>query len=258
MVVDSHCHLDYDVFDEDRQEMMARAKAYGIDYMLTISVKLETIAQILEIAEDSPHIFASVGIHPHHVLETQADYAQQLETYCQHPKVIGLGETGLDYYYNQTGYEQQEAFLRTHIHLARQFDLPVIIHTRDAEADTIRILKDEKQKGDYRLLIHCFSGSQALADACLEMGAYLSISGIVTFKKSDELRHIVKHVPLERLLVETDSPYLAPMPHRGKRNEPAFTKYTLEMVAQLHNIAYEKADQITTDNFFKLFTKAYK
>lgn len=256
MVVDSHCHLDYDVFEEDREEMMNRASAWGINYMVTIGVQLEKMDSVLQIAKKYPHVFASAGIHPHHALEAPEDSYQQLVKLAQHPKVIGLGETGLDYFYNKTGYDKQEQQFRYHIDVARQFDLPVIVHTRDAEDDTIRILQDEMKRGSFKILIHCFSGSQELARHCLDLGAYLSISGIITFKNADNLRDVVRDVSLSRILVETDAPYLAPLPHRGKRNEPAYTKYNLEVIASLHNISYEEADKHTTNNFFTLFTKA--
>lgn len=256
MVVDSHCHLDYDVFDNDRQEMMARAKEFGIDYMVTIGTQLHKMPDILRVADEYPYVFATVGIHPHHATEAPDDTLAQLYAYGKNPKIIGLGETGLDYYYNKTGYDTQEKIFRHHIQVARDYDLPVIVHTRDAEDDTIRILTEEKKNGDFKILIHCFSGTYHLAEKCLELGAYLSISGIVTFKNSDDLRNTVSKIPLDRILVETDSPYLAPIPYRGKRNEPAFTKYTLECVANLHHIDYDTADKQTTDNFFTLFTKA--
>jgi TatD DNase family protein len=257
MAVDSHCHLDYDVFDADRESMMQRAKENGVDYMVSIGVELHKMPNILKTIEPYQHVFATVGIHPHHALEAPIDCLEQLYHYANHAKIIGLGETGLDYYYNKTGYATQEKVFREHIQVARHYDLPVIVHTRDAEDDTIRILQDSiKSEGSFRILIHCFSGTDYLAKACLDLGAYLSISGIITFKKSEELRQTVKNIPFNRLLVETDSPYLAPIPYRGKRNEPAYTKYTLETVAQLHNISYEQADNITTDNFFHLFTKA--
>jgi TatD DNase family protein len=257
MAVDSHCHLDYDIFNDDREAMMLRAKEYGIDYMVSIGVELDKMPNILKIVEPHQNLFATVGIHPHHALEAQENCLEQLYEYAKHSKIIGLGETGLDYYYNKTGYDIQEKIFRDHIQVARHFDLPVIVHTRDAEDDTIRILQEAiKSEGNFRILIHCFSGTDYLAKSCLDLGAYLSISGIITFKKSEELRQTVKNIPLNRLLVETDSPYLAPIPHRGQRNEPAYTKYTLETVANLHNMSYPEADIITTDNFFQLFTKA--
>lgn len=257
MAVDSHCHLDYDVFQEDFEAVLERAAQNSIDYMVSIGVQLEKTQNILDLVAPYQNIFASAGIHPHHALEAPENTLQLLEYYAQHEKIVGLGETGLDYYYNQTGYDTQEALFRQHIEVARQYDLPVIIHTRDAEDDTIRILQDEvKNNGNFRILIHCFSGSYHLAEKCLDLGAYLSISGIITFKNSNDLRETVSKVPIDRLLVETDAPYLAPMPHRGKRNEPAYTKYTLETVANLHNLDYNTADIQTTDNFFKLFSKA--
>jgi TatD DNase family protein len=256
MSVDSHCHLDYDIFNIDRTDMMLRAKEHGIDYMLTIGTELHKMSDVLRVAEEYPHVFATVGIHPHHALEAPDDTLQQLHGYAKNPKIIGFGETGLDYYYNKTGYDIQEKIFRQHIEVARIYDLPVIVHTRDAEDDTIRILTDEKKNGDFKILIHCFSGTYTLAKACLDLGAYLSISGIITFKNATDLRDTVSKVPLNRILVETDSPYLAPIPFRGKRNEPAYTKYTLETVAQIHNIDYTTADRQTTDNFFNLFTKA--
>lgn len=256
MAVDSHCHLDYDVFDSDRDAMMLRAKEAGIDYMLTISTELHKMPDVLRVADSAPHIFATAGIHPHHALEAPDDTLEQLHDYAKNPKIIGFGETGLDYYYNKTGFDVQEKIFRHHIEVARIYDLPVIVHTRDAEDDTIRILTDEKKNGDFKILIHCFSGTDTLAKACLDLGAYLSISGIITFKNSGDLRDTVAKIPLNRILVETDSPYLAPIPYRGKRNEPAYTHYTLTTVAQLHHVDYATADKQTTDNFFALFTKA--
>ncbi len=256
MAVDSHCHLDYDVFDTDRPDMMQRAKEAGIDYMVTIGTELHKMDNVLKVADSYPNVFATAGIHPHHALEAPTNTLEQLHNYAKNPKIIGFGETGLDYYYNKTGFDVQEKIFRQHIEVARIYGLPVIVHTRDAEDDTIRILSDEKKHGDFKILIHCFSGTDTLAKACLDLGAYLSISGIITFKNSADLRDTVAKIPLDRILVETDSPYLAPIPYRGKRNEPAYTQHTLETVAQLHNIDYATADKHTTDNFFKLFTKA--
>lgn len=256
MLVDSHCHLDFPEFQEDMDAVLSRAAENGVGVMQTICTRVTEFPKVLAVAERFPHIYCSVGIHPHNVEEQPKVTVEQLVDYTCHPKVIGIGETGLDFFYDHSPRELQEASFRTHIAAARETKLPLIIHTRNADEKTIEILKDEMQKGVFPALIHCFSTGRALAEQCIDMGIYISISGIVTFKKAQKLQETVKDLPLESLLVETDAPYLAPIPHRGKRNEPAFTRHTAEFIATLKNMAYEEVERVTTENFFRLFTKA--
>lgn len=257
-LVDSHCHLDFPEFAAELPEVVARAEANGIGLMQTICTHITKFPQVLAVAERFPSVYCSVGIHPHNVEEEPKVTAQDLLAKTAHPKVIGIGETGLDYYYEHSPRALQQQSFRAHIAAARESRLPIIVHTRDADADTIAILKEEHAKGPFPGLIHCFSSGPEMAEAALEIGFYISISGIITFKKAEELRAVVKTVPLERLLVETDSPYLAPMPHRGKRNEPAFTRHTAEMLAELKGVTTEELARITTANFHHLFQKIDK
>jgi len=256
MLIDSHCHLDYLARDGDLDAVVERARAGGVSPMLTISTKLREFDIVQGIAETYPDVFCSVGVHPHEA-ETEPDTATaELVRLAAGAKVIGVGETGLDYFYEHSPREVQQNVFRAHIRASRETVLPLIVHTRDAEDDTIAIMESEMGEGAYPGLIHCFSGTQRLADAALAMGFYISISGIVTFKKAEELRDVVRTVPLDRLLVETDSPYLAPMPHRGKRNEPAFTAYTAAKVAELKGVSSSELAEATTANFRRLFSKA--
>jgi TatD DNase family protein len=256
MLIDSHCHLNFPDFADDLDAVLVRAKENGVDVMLSINTQLSEAKDIQAIADRYPQVYCSVGVHPHDA----ADYAgdallAQIKALAHHPKVVGIGETGLDYYYNKSPCDAQISSFCDHIRAAYDLDLPLIIHTRDADADTIACLKDVGQ-GQAKGVFHCFSGSTNLAVLALEMGFYISLSGILTFKKSDDLRQIAKTVPLNRLLVETDAPFLAPVPHRGKRNEPAFTKHTAEVLADLKGVSYLEIAKITTDNFFTLFSKA--
>jgi TatD DNase family protein len=256
MLIDSHCHLNFPDFADDLDAVLVRAKENGVDVMLSINTQLSEAKDIQAIADRYPQVYCSVGVHPHDA----ADYAgdallAQIKALAHHPKVVGIGETGLDYYYNKSPCDAQISSFCDHIRAACDLDLPLIIHTRDADADTIACLKDVGQ-GQAKGVFHCFSGSANLAVLALEMGFYISLSGILTFKKSDDLRQIAKTVPLNRLLVETDAPFLAPVPHRGKRNEPAFTKHTAEVLADLKGVSYLEIAKITTDNFFTLFSKA--
>jgi len=256
MLIDSHCHLDYLARDGDLEGALERARAAGVSPMLTISTKLREFDIVRGIAEAEPDVFCSVGVHPHEA-ETEPDTAaDELIRLAEHPKAIGIGETGLDYFYEHSPREVQQSVFRAHIRASRETGLPLIVHTRDAEDDTISIMEDEMGKGAYPGLIHCFSGTQKLADAALAMGFYISISGIVTFKTAEALRLVVSSVPLDRLLVETDSPYLAPVPHRGKKNEPAFTAETAARVAELKGVSPEELAEATTANFRRLFSKA--
>ena len=256
MLVDSHCHLDFPEFAPELHAVVERARDAGVKACVTIGTTLAKFDGVLKIAETFDNVWCSVGIHPHEAqVELLASPAPLIER-AQHPKVVGIGETGLDFYYNHSPREPQIANFRTHIAAARALELPVIVHTRNADAETVEILREEMGQGAFTGLIHCFTGTQMLADAALELGFCISVSGIATFKKSDALRAVIKTVPLDRLLVETDAPYLAPMPYRGKRNEPAFVVNTARMLAELKGVSAETLAHATSDNFFLLFSKA--
>lgn len=254
MLVDSHCHLNYPEF-ADLGAVIARANEQGVGVMQTISTKRSDFEQVIAIAASHECVYASIGIHPHEAQHHEDVTVDELVKWASHPKVIGIGETGLDYFYEHSPREAQKALFIKHIEAARRTGLPIIVHTRDAEEDTIRILQDEYAKAPYTGLIHCFSSSKYLADKAIEIGFYISISGIITFPKAQDLRDTVAQLPLNRLLVETDAPYLAPVPQRGKPNEPAFTRYTAAKLAETHNENIETIEQITTNNFMKLFAK---
>ena len=256
MLVDSHCHLDFDSFDGDRFETIQRAFDADINILVTICTRYSKFDQILSIANLDPRIFCSVGIHPHQVKEENPITIENLLTASRHPKVIGIGETGLDYYYDQSPRDDQKTSFRKHIEAARESQLPLIVHTRDADEDMAHILSEEMKSGSFPCVLHCFSSGQELANTAIELGCYLSLSGILTFKNAENLRNIVKKVPLNRLLVETDSPYLAPIPNRGRRNEPSFVRYTAKKAAEVKNVDQETFEKTTTDNFFQLFSKA--
>jgi TatD DNase family protein len=255
MLIDSHCHLDYPDF-ADLDETIRRANAASVCAMLTIATSMKKFPSVLKIAEAHDVISCTVGVHPHEAAKEAPVTLAQLLEHAQHPKVIGFGETGLDYFYENSPRAAQQASFRVHIAAAREAQLPVIVHTRDAEEDTLAILREEMQKGAFPGLIHCFSASAAFAQEAVAMGLYISVSGIITFKKADDLRAAVSGVPLDRLLVETDAPYLAPLPHRGKPNEPAYTRLTAEKLAEIKAVSFDDVALVTTDNFFTLFTKA--
>ena len=256
MLVDSHCHLDFPDFAAELPEVVARANAAGVAVCVSIGTKLARFPEVAAVAEKFANVYCTVGSHPHEAeQEPFADSTPLLEL-ARHDKVVGVGETGLDYYYEHSPRAQQQINFRAHIAAARELQLPLIVHTRDAEDDTIAILQEEMGKGEFTGLIHCFTGTQRLAEAALALGLYISASGIATFKKSGALRDVLKTVPLERLLVETDAPYLAPMPFRGKRNEPAFVVHTAAMLAELKGVSPEEIAEATTDNFLRLFTRA--
>jgi TatD DNase family protein len=255
MLVDSHCHLDFPEFAPELDAVMARARAAGVATCVSIGTTLAKFPQVRAVAERFDDVWCSVGVHPHEAkVELLENPAPLLEA-AKHPKVVGIGESGLDYYYEHSPREAQRANFRTHIAAARQSGLPLIVHTRDADDETIDILREEMPSGPFAGLIHCFTGTQKLADAAVELGFCVSVSGIATFKNSQPLRDIIRTVPLERLLVETDAPFLAPVPHRGKRNEPAFVANTAAMLADLKGVTKEVLADATTANFFRLFTK---
>jgi TatD DNase family protein len=256
MLIDSHCHLEYEGLVDDQQAVLERARAAGIGGMLNISTRRNEWERVVGTATREPDVWASVGIHPHEA-DAHADMgAAALLEWAENPRVIGLGETGLDYYYDHSDRETQQALFRVHIGVARQTGLPVIIHTRDAEADTLAILRDEMEQGAFPALIHCFTASAEFGKAVLELGLTISLSGIVTFKNAAELQDVAKQLPADRMLVETDSPFLAPVPHRGKKCEPAFTVDTAKFVAGLRGEEFDTLAENTTRNFFALFTKA--
>ncbi len=255
MLVDSHCHLNYPEF-ADLPAVLARAEAAGVGLFQTIGCKRADFAAVLSIARSNPRIFCSIGVHPHEAESHQDLTLEELLGYAADPKVIGLGETGLDFYYDHSPRDMQERLFRLHIEASRQSGLPVIVHTRDADADTIRILEEEMRAGAFPGLIHCFSTGRELAERAIALGMLISISGIITFKKAKELQDVVRDLPLESLLVETDSPYLAPEPHRGRKNEPAFTALVARKIAALKGVALEEVQQQTTSNFLRLFAKA--
>jgi TatD DNase family protein len=256
VLVDSHCHLDFDVFDEDRRETIQRARDAGVVAMVTICTRVTKFEEIRAIAETDDNIWCSVGIHPHQVEEEPVATVEDLVSRATHPKVIAIGETGLDYYYDNSPRELQETSFRTHIAASRETGLPLIVHTRDADEDMADILEDEMGKGAFPGVLHCFSSGRRLAERALNIGFYISISGIVTFKNAQDLRDIVKDVPVERILVETDAPFLAPIPNRGKRNEPAFVTNTAAKVAELKGMDNQALSAASTENFFRLFSMA--
>lgn len=256
MLVDSHCHLDFPDFAEERADVIARARNAGVGCMLSISTKLSTFPAVRALAEANPDVFCTVGIHPHEAEAERLDNVSTLVDATRHPRVIGIGETGLDYYYDHADRAAQERVFRAHIAAARATQLPLVVHARDADADMARILIEEHGQGAFPGLLHCFSSSAELAEAALGIGFYISFSGIVTFKNAESVRAVAKQVPRERLLVETDAPYLAPVPNRGKRNEPAFVVHTARAVADLRGETPEALAAGTTENFFRLFSKA--
>ena len=256
MIIDSHCHLNMKDFNGDLTKVIGNAKRNSIGGMLTISTKIDEFKNISNIAKKNQNIWYSLGIHPHNVDESINNIENIIKNYNQDKKFIGIGETGLDYFYKNTNKDLQIQSFIKHIQLSRDTNLPIIVHTREADKDTIRILKDEYRKGPFKGLIHCFTATQELADEALEIGFFISISGIITFKNAEPLRKVVKSIPKDRLLVETDAPYLSPVPLRGKRNEPANVIHTANSLAHLLNMPKAELYEQTTVNFFNLFSKA--
>jgi TatD DNase family protein len=255
MLVDHHCHLDFPDLTEDRAGVLARARAAGVGVMITISTRVRNYDTYRAIAEAHPEVYFSVGTHPHNAHEELDVTVDDLVRLSQHPKCVAIGEAGLDYHYDKSPRDAQAQGLRTHIAAARITGLPLEIHSREADADMLAILTDEHAKGPFPALLHCFTGSRDLALGAVALGLYVSISGVITFKKSDALRAIVSCVPLDRLLVETDAPYLAPDPFRGKRNEPAFVVHTAKALGHVKGVAPEAIARHTTENVRRLFSK---
>ena len=255
MLVDSHCHLDFPDFSAELDRVVSRATEAGIGHMVTICTRVRCFDQVLTIAERFGSVTCSVGTHPHNAGEEPDVTAGELVGLAEHPKVVAIGEAGLDYFYDKARREAQAQGLRTHIAAARLTGLPLVIHARDADEDMAAILKDEAEKGAFPAVLHCFSSGRDLARVGIELGHYVSFSGILTFKNSGALRVIARELPPDRLLVETDAPYLAPPPHRGKRNEPAYVAHTAACLAEIRGISPEAVAQQTTENFFRLFTK---
>lgn len=256
MLIDSHCHLNYKGLVEDQKAVLDRARQAGIGGFLNISTRQREWADVISVAEREADVWATVGIHPHEA-DSHADMGVGLLlAMADHPKVVGIGETGLDYYYERSSREIQQALFRTHINVARESGLPLIVHTRDAEEDTAEILADEMGKGPFTGLIHCFTASADFAHQMLEIGFSISLSGIVTFRNAKDLQFIATELPEDRLLVETDAPFLAPIPHRGKTCEPAYTADTARFLAGLRGVSIEQLSSATTRNFFALFGKA--
>jgi TatD DNase family protein len=256
MFIDSHCHLNYKGLVEDQQAVLSRARAAGVTTMLNISTRASEWDEVIALAEQEPDVWASVGVHPH-----EADIHPDVETStlverARHPRVIGIGESGLDFYYDRSDRERQRASFRSHIAASRETGLPIIVHTRDAEEDTHRILEEEMGKGAYTGVIHCFTASGDFARKALDLGLYISISGIVTFKSAKDLQATAKDIPSDRLLIETDAPFLAPVPNRGKTCEPAFVSDTARFLAELRSETVEQLAASTSANFQALFAKA--
>jgi TatD DNase family protein len=255
MFTDSHCHLNYKGLVEDQQGVLARARAAGVGAMLNISTRQSEWDDVITVAEREGDVWASVGIHPHEADSHPDVQTGTLVEKARHPRVVGIGESGLDFYYDHSDRDRQRASFRAHIVAARETGLPIIVHTRDAEEDTGAILAEEMGKGAFKGVIHCFTASAAFAETALELGLYISLSGIVTFRNAKDLQETAKTIPLDRLLIETDSPFLAPVPHRGKPCEPAFVADTARFVAEIRGLPVEDLAGRTSANFRALFSK---
>ena len=255
MLIDSHCHLDFLDFASQLDDVVTRARAAGIASMVTISTRVRRFADVLAIAERFPEVYCSVGTHPHYAHEELDITAADLIARTKHPKVVALGEAGLDYHYDRSPRDAQERGFRTHIAAARETGLPLVIHSREADADTARILEEETGQGAFPAVLHCFTGGPDLARRAIALGLSISFTGILTFKNSTALRAIAAELPADRILVETDAPYLAPSPFRGKRNEPAYVGEVAKVLAEARGVPFEEIAQQTTDNFFALFRK---
>jgi TatD DNase family protein len=257
-IVDSHCHLDYEGMAEHLPDVIARAEAAGVGFMLSISSRIRNYDRIIAIAEQFPNVYCTVGTHPHNAHEELDIPVSEIIRLAQHPKVAGIGEAGLDYYYDNSPRDAQMQGFRNHIAAARESGLPLVIHTRDAEDDTARVLEDEMSKGAFKALLHCFTGKQWLAERAVELGLYVSFSGILTYKTADDLRTTARALPADRLFVETDAPFLAPIPFRGKPNEPSYVVKTLEHLASVRGVSRDVMARQTSDNFFRHFDKVQR
>jgi TatD DNase family protein len=255
MLIDSHCHLDFPDFAEELPAVIARAKAAGVARMVTISTRVKRFDIIKGIAEQHDEVFCTVGTHPHNAHEELDVTAEELGDLAQHPRCVGIGEAGLDYYYDKSPRDAQRKGLLSHITAARKTQLPLVIHAREADQDMIAILEDETAKGRFPAILHCFSSGASLAETGIKLGFYISFSGILTFKTSEALREIASTVPLEQLLVETDAPYLAPMPYRGKRNEPAYVTETAKVLAAVKKMAPAEMAAMLAQNTYRCFAK---
>jgi TatD DNase family protein len=255
MLIDSHCHLDFLDFASELDDVVGRARAAGIARMVTISTRVRRFADVLAIAERFPDVYCSVGTHPHYAHEELDITAADLVARTEHPKVVALGEAGLDYHYDRSPRDAQERGFRTHIAAARESGLPLVIHSREADADTARILEEETGQGAFPAVLHCFTGGADLARRAIALGLSISFTGILTFKNSTALRAIAAGLPADRILVETDAPYLAPLPFRGKRNEPAYVVETAKILAETRGVSFDEIARQTSDKFFRLFSK---
>jgi TatD DNase family protein len=254
-LVDSHCHLDFPDFSGDIDAVVARAQAAGVTHIVTISTLVKRHAEVLAIAERFPPVYCSIGTHPHHAQEELDIPVAELIRRTRHPKVVAIGEAGLDYHYPLSARDAQEQGLRNHIAAARATGLPLVVHSREADADMAAILTEETGKGAFSAVLHCYTGGRDLAQQAIALGLFISFTGVLTFKKSNDLRTIAKALPADRILVETDSPYLAPGPYRGKRNEPAYVVETAQVLAETRGVSLAQIARETSDNFFRLFGK---
>lgn len=255
MLVDSHCHLDFPEFAPELDAIVERARAAGIGRMVTISTRVKKFAEVIAIAERFPEVFASVGTHPHNAQEEPDVTAEELVALSAHPKVVAIGEAGLDYHYDKSPRDLQAQGFRRQIAAARRTGLPLVIHTREADADCAAILEDEIGKGAFPAVLHCYTGGRDLAFKAVELGLYIGFTGIITFKTGEALRDIARDLPADRILVETDAPFLAPIPYRGKRNEPSYVVNTAKVLAETRGVSEAEIARQTTENFFQLFSK---
>jgi TatD DNase family protein len=255
MLVDSHCHLDFPDFTSELDAVVERARQAGIGRIVTISTRVKKYAQVLAIAEKFPDVFCSVGTHPHNAQDETGITAQDLIERAKHTKIVAIGEAGLDYHYDNSPRDLQEKSLRRHIAAARETGLPLVIHSRDCDADMARILAEETGQGAFPAVLHCFTGGRELAFKAMDLGLHISFTGILTFKNSGALRELAAALPADRILVETDAPYLAPLPYRGKRNEPAYVAETAKVLADTRGVSVDEIAAQTTENFFRLFSK---
>jgi TatD DNase family protein len=255
MLIDSHCHLDFPDLATKREAVLARAEGAGVGLMLTISTRVRRFSDLLEIVEPHGNVYCSIGTHPHHAAEERDITLEEIVKFTRHPKVVAIGEAGLDYHYDYSPRAAQEQGFRTHIAAARATKLPLVIHSREADDDMARILEEETGKGAFPAVLHCFTGSRELAERAIALGLFISFTGILTFKKSDDLRSIAKSLPAGRVLVETDAPYLAPGRYRGKRNEPAYVAETAKVLAETRGVSLDEIARETNAGFFRLFSK---